>query len=455
MSDKKYLSLNGLEQYDALIKAKIAEGDSNSINSSKLYTESYISSEINKLIDGTTIVAEAIFATNASSAIKATKDGNENEISSTYETKTDASVKLTEAKNYTNTVADNKIAAHNTNTTTHNDIRNLISGLTTRLNTLANSDDETLDQMSEIVEYIKSNKSLIDGITTSKVNVADIVNNLTTNVVNKPLSAAQGVAIQSLISALQTELDVHTHDIEDVTGLQSALDDKAASSHGIHVTYSTTAPVMDGNASVGTASTVARSDHIHPTDTSRASQSDFKAHTSNTTIHITATERTKWNEAKTHADSAHAPVNAEANQNAFSNFVVGNVTISADTTADTLTLVAGDNISLTPNADGDSITIAATNDGGDADTLDGYHAEYFAYYSELEELGNYVEELNTKVGDTSVSEQIDGALANFSSGKTLTEHLTEEMMVLTSLQYGDELPDPGIAGRIFFKKVAE
>ena len=88
-----------------------------------------------------------------------------------------------------------QIAAHNTNTEAHNDIRELITGLTNRLNALADSDDTTLDQLSEIVAYIKNNKSLIDGITTSKVNVADIINNLTTNVSNKPLSAAQGVAL--------------------------------------------------------------------------------------------------------------------------------------------------------------------------------------------------------------------------------------------------------------------
>lgn len=44
----------------------------------------------------------------------------------------------------------------------------------------------------------------------------------------------------------------------------------AAASHGTHVSYSTTAPVMDGTASAGSAATVARSDHKHPTDTSRA-----------------------------------------------------------------------------------------------------------------------------------------------------------------------------------------
>lgn len=81
-------------------------------------------------------------------------------------------------------------------------VNNTISELATRLNALADSDDTTLDQLSEIVTYIKNNKSLIDGITTSKVNVADIINNLTTNVTNKPLSAAQGVALKTLIDAI-------------------------------------------------------------------------------------------------------------------------------------------------------------------------------------------------------------------------------------------------------------
>lgn len=98
--------------------------------------------------------------------------------------------------------ASSAVGAHNTNTGAHNDIRDLISGLTTRLNTLANSDDTTLDQMSEIVAYIKNNKSLIDGVTTNKVNVSDIIDNLTTNTSNKPLSAAQGVVLKALIDAI-------------------------------------------------------------------------------------------------------------------------------------------------------------------------------------------------------------------------------------------------------------
>ena len=42
---------------------------------------------------------------------------------------------------------------------------------------------------------------------------------------------------------------------------------------------------------------------------------DFNSHQNNSTVHITSTERTNWNSAKNHADSTHAPVDAEVNQN--------------------------------------------------------------------------------------------------------------------------------------------
>lgn len=102
----------------------------------------------------------------------------------------------------TSGTASAKVSEHNTSESAHNDIRSLIDGLTTRLNALANSDDTTLDQMAEVVAYIKNNKTLIDGITTSKVNVSDIIDNLTTSVSNKPLSAKQGVALKALIDAI-------------------------------------------------------------------------------------------------------------------------------------------------------------------------------------------------------------------------------------------------------------
>lgn len=98
--------------------------------------------------------------------------------------------------------AESKVSAHNVSDTAHNDIRLLVQGLTERLNALADSDDTTLDRMSEIVSYIKYNRSMINGIDTNKVDVSDIVNNLTSNNTNKPLSAKQGRVLKSLIDGI-------------------------------------------------------------------------------------------------------------------------------------------------------------------------------------------------------------------------------------------------------------
>lgn len=49
--------------------------------------------------------------------------------------------------------------------------------------------------------------------------------------------------------------------------LEKALDGKADSSHGTHVTYSTSNPLVAGTASAGTANNVSRGDHVHPEQT--------------------------------------------------------------------------------------------------------------------------------------------------------------------------------------------
>lgn len=113
----------------------------------------------------------------------------------------------------------------------------------------------------------------------------------------------------------------------------------------------------------------------------KANKSDLTNHINNTTVHITATERTNWNDAnsKKHTHSNKSILDAitasytteeksklsgiatgaEVNQNAFSNVVIGTTTISADSKTDTLTLVAGDNVTLTPDTTNDKVTITA------------------------------------------------------------------------------------------------
>lgn len=63
-------------------------------------------------------------------------------------------------------------------------------------------------------------------------------------------------------------------------------------------------------------------------------------------------------DGKAASDHTHS---AYVNQNAFSNIKVGSITVAADTATDTLTLVAGTNVTITPDATNDKITIAATD----------------------------------------------------------------------------------------------
>lgn len=100
--------------------------------------------------------------------------------------------------------AQSLVSGHNTSTDSHNDIRLELQRLAGIIADVLDSDDTTLDEMHEIVAVIKANTTIIEAITTGKVNVTDIIDNLTTNVKDKPLSAAQGVALKALIDALQS-----------------------------------------------------------------------------------------------------------------------------------------------------------------------------------------------------------------------------------------------------------
>jgi hypothetical protein len=113
---------------------------------------------------------------------------------------------------------DSKISTHNAATDAHNDIRGFIIDLTTKLNNFLDVDDTTSDQLSEVITMINNNKGTLESLTTSKINVSDIVSNLTTNSESKVLSAAQGVVIKGLIDALQAEVDAKVPTSRTVNG---------------------------------------------------------------------------------------------------------------------------------------------------------------------------------------------------------------------------------------------
>lgn len=97
---------------------------------------------------------------------------------------------------------------------------------------------------------------------------------------------------------------------------------------------STSTNITTSASSAGTATTWARSDHTH--------------------------QLTSQNIIDALGYTPGSGTGGDPNQNAFSNVLVGDVTIAAETVTDTLELIAGTGISLTPNATNDSVTIAAS-----------------------------------------------------------------------------------------------
>lgn len=81
-------------------------------------------------------------------------------------------------------------------------LKNLIDAI----NAVLSSDDTDLDTIQELVNNIKANKTTIDSIVTSKVNVTDIVDNLTSTETNKPLSANQGKILDEKIATANTNI---------------------------------------------------------------------------------------------------------------------------------------------------------------------------------------------------------------------------------------------------------
>ena len=145
----------------------------------------------------------------------------------------------------------------------------------------------------------------------------------------------------------------------------------AKASHGTHVTYATAAPLVAGTAAVGSSSKVAREDHVHPVQTSVSGNAGSANKVNNalsiqlnggtaTSFDGSAAKSINITPASIGAAAAHSH-DAYVNKNAFANIKVGTTTVAADAVQDTVELVAGSNITITPDATNDKITIAATD----------------------------------------------------------------------------------------------
>ena len=217
--------------------------------------------------------------------------------------------------------AASAVSEHNTATDAHNDIRLWLSNVETWVKSLLDADDETLNQTSEMIRYMKDNRSLIEQVTTGKVSVSDIVDNLTTNISNKPLSAAQGVALKALIDAITvpTKVSELQNDAGYLTQHQDISDLRAHTENGtVHITaaertkwnkksdFSGSYNDLSDKPTIPTVPTQVSAFNNdagyltqHQDISGKANASDLTAHTGNSTVHITAEERTKWNQAVT------------------------------------------------------------------------------------------------------------------------------------------------------------
>lgn len=133
---------------------------------------------------------------------------------------------------------------------------------------------------------------------------------------------------------------------------------------------------------------------------------------------------------------------AQVNQNAYGNVKVGNATVTANGKTAVLTLEAGENVTLTADNAAKKVTVAANRDGGDADTLDGYHAAHFAASSEVDGLKKSVSDGKKSVaaavtakGVTTAADATFAAIAanvaKISTGVDTSDATATAMSVLT------------------------
>ncbi len=181
-----------------------------------LATKEALNAEISRAITKETEIAENLIHEIA----RATETENINAQSIADEIERAVSAEDTLRSDLTDQI-QTETANHNISDSSHADIRGLITGLATKLNTLADSDDTTLDQLSEIVAYIKNNKSLIDEVTTSKINISDIIDNLTSTDTGKPLSAKQGKVLKDLLTDLAGKIPTKTSQLTNDSGYKT------------------------------------------------------------------------------------------------------------------------------------------------------------------------------------------------------------------------------------------
>ena len=270
----------------------------------------------------------------------------------------------------------NKLKGLTPTTTELNYVDGVTSGIQGQLDSKASS-GALADALEEAKNYTDEQiAELIDGAPTTLDTLGEIATAMNENAdVVEALDAAIGS------KASKTELSSHTSNKSNPHGVTAAQVGAVPTSRTVNgkaLSANITLTASDVNALPNTT--------VVPTKTSQlTNDSGFKTTDNNTTYTInkdgstitlvgsdgstTSVEdsNTTYPVASTSANGLmsssdktklnNIAAGAEVNQNAFSNIVVGSTTIAADGKQDTLTMVAGTGIGLTPDATNDKVTI--------------------------------------------------------------------------------------------------
>lgn len=139
---------------------------------------------------------------------------------------------------------------------------------------------------AKITEWLNGKAEKVHTHTKSEVGLGNVDNTADTT---KPVSTAQQTAIDTAYANANKYTDKKVADL--IGSAPETMD-----------TLEEVAAAIQENKDVETA--------LNEAIGTKANQTELDTHTGNSTIHITASERTKWNAAKTHADSTHARTDA-------------------------------------------------------------------------------------------------------------------------------------------------
>ena len=247
------------EAMGALETAIDGKSDISHNHDDRYYTESEINTKVATINDsisnietGATVVAKANhavnadIATSATSAEKAIQDGSGNVIKDTYETKSDAVAKLSEAKSYADDIKNDLLNNAGTAYDTLKELGDLIDDNTDAIDALevvAASKANASDLTSHT-----SNKNNPHEVTLSQLGVTATIDEL--NILNGVTTTTTELNILDGVTATATEINkldgltATTTELNYVNGvtssIQTQLDNKAAKTHDHGTNYVST-----------------------------------------------------------------------------------------------------------------------------------------------------------------------------------------------------------------------